>query len=135
MIELTENQIEKIIDILRESPFSSYYISKQTRISQATLGNYRNGRTKPTQANALILKRFFGIEFLDENGSFLQNNGGVIVGHDLNGDANIRQYYSNIPDALRARIDLLEERIKEKDEQIKEKDAQINKLLEILSKK
>ena len=93
MSELTENQIEKIIDCLNESSFSSYYISRKTGISQATLGNYRNGKTKPTQANALILKRLFGIEFLDENGSFLQNNGGIIVGNDNNGHIDNRQYY------------------------------------------
>ena len=120
MSELTENQIEKIIDCLNESSFSSYYISRKTGISQATLGNYRNGKTKPTQANALILKRLFGIEFLDENGSFLQNNGGIIVGNDNNGHIDNRQYYSDSPDVLRAQIDLLEDRIKEKDAQIKE---------------
>lgn len=48
MTKLTDNQIEKIIEVLKNSSISAYEISKNTRISQATIGNYRKGRTIPS---------------------------------------------------------------------------------------
>jgi len=76
---------------------------------------------------------------INENKNIQANNSNVVLGDHSNVD--VRQYYSDSPDVLRAQIDerdrLLEEkecRIKEKDAQIKEKDAQINKLLGILEK-
>ncbi len=54
---------------------------------------------------------------------------GNIVGNNI---IDNRQFYSDSPDVLRAKIDLLEERIKEKDNQIKEKDNQIKELLNAL---
>ena len=74
MCQLTDLQIEKILEILKESEITSYRISKDTGITQATLGNYRNGKTIPTQANALILKRYFGINFADKQGNFSENS-------------------------------------------------------------
>jgi len=136
MCQLTDSQIEKIINILKESELTSYKISKETGITQATIGNYRRGKSIPTQANALILKRFFGIDFAEKPVNFSENQNSVVLGNNnTTGNIDNRQYYSDSPDVLRAQIDLLDERIKEKDAQIKEKDAQIAKLLEILSKK
>lgn len=134
MKQLTENQIEKIIDILKASDISSYEISKRTKITQATIGNYRKGKTTPTQANALILKQFFNVEFADETGNFSQNHNSIVMGNNNStGNIDNRQYYSDSPDVLRAQIEVLDERIKERDAQIKEKDAQIKELLSIVS--
>lgn len=135
MCQLTDLQIKKILDILKESEISSYKISKDTGLTQSTLGNYRNGKSFPTQANALILKRYFGIDFADQFGNFSENSNSVFLGNNnTTGDIDNRQFYSDSPDVLRAHIDLLDERIKEKDAQIKEKDAQIKELLSIISK-
>ena len=53
---------EEAIKLLKESKLSNYVISKQTHISQSTLGNYKNGKTKPTPANTEILLQFFSSE-------------------------------------------------------------------------
>lgn len=53
------DKAERAVKMLRESRLSNYVVSKQTRISQGTLGNYKNGKTKPTPANAEILLQFF----------------------------------------------------------------------------
>ena len=132
MSQLTENQIKKIVDALKKCDISSYEIAKKTRITQATIGNYRKGKTIPTQANAIILKQFLGIDFDEKKSDFSQNKGSVVIGHDNHGDIDNRQYYSDSPDVLRAQIDLLDERIREKDAQIREKDAQIKDLHEII---
>ena len=132
-MQLTENQIEKIVKILVESGLSSYEIAKKTHITQATIGNYRKGKTKPTQANALILKQFFDIDFDEKATNFSNNNNSVIVGNNNTGNVG-NNYYSDSPDVLRAQIEVLDERIKEKDAQIKEKDAQIKELHALLNK-
>ena len=120
-MQLTENQIEKIVKILVESNLSAYEIAQKTHITQATIGNYRKGKTKPTQANALILKQFFDVDFDEMNANFSNNSNSVVIGNNNSGN----NYYSDSPDVLRAQIEVLDERIREKDAQIKEKDAQI----------
>lgn len=56
---LIPTRINMAIRLLKESTLSNYEISKQTHISQSTLGNYKNDKTKPTPANAEILLQFF----------------------------------------------------------------------------
>lgn len=53
------DRIELAINLLNNSCLSNYAISRDTHISQSTLGNYKNGKTKPTSANAEILIRYF----------------------------------------------------------------------------
>ena len=79
----------------------------------------------------------------------INNTKGIVINGTNrfnNSSIDNRQYYSDSPDILRAKVEFLEkeiedklsifnERIKEKDAQIKEKDAQIKQLLDILQKK
>lgn len=122
MTKLTDNQIEKIIEVLKNSSISAYEISKNTRISQATIGNYRKGRTIPTQANALILKSFFNIDFAEKNVENSENttNSGVILHGNNSGEIDNRQYYSDSPDVLRIQIDMLNKMIEQKEHRIDE---------------
>jgi phage repressor protein C with HTH and peptisase S24 domain len=55
---------EKALSLIRDSAKSNYQIAKDTGISEATIGNYVNGKTKPTPANAKIL-----IAYLNNMGS------------------------------------------------------------------
>lgn len=50
--------IEHAIKFLNDSKLSSYKIAQDTGITQASLGNWRNGKTKPTLANAKILVQY-----------------------------------------------------------------------------
>ena len=125
---MTDTELEKILKMLRETKVSLNRISKATHLSNATLKNYKEGKTKPTEANFLTLKAYFSDNF----GDFSQNSVNMVVGNNKNYSIEQKQYYSDSPDVLRATIELLEERIREKDAQIKEKDAQISRLLTIL---
>ncbi len=127
---MTDLQIEKILKKLRDTNIPLNQISKATNLSNSTLKNYIEGKTKPNKANLSILEMYFS----ENSEVFSKNNGNVVVGNDNNGNIDNRQYYSDSPDVLRAQIDLLDERIKEKDAQIKEKDAQIARLLSIVEK-
>lgn len=126
---MADLQIEKILNKLRETDIPLNQIAKVTKLSNSTLKNYIEGKTKPNKANLSILEMYFA----ENSGNISQNNGNVVVGNDNNGNIDNRQYYSDSPDVLRAQIEVLDERIKEKDAQIKEKDAQIKELLNIVS--
>lgn len=101
------------------------------------ISKVENGREKlPEKKFQKILEndRGWDISMLQEVEHPTANQGVIIRGDNVQSPIHQdnRQSYSDSPEVLRARIDLLEERIKEKDAQIKEKDAQINKLLNIL---
>lgn len=53
------DRIELALNLLKETELSNYALAKNTQISQSTLGNYKNGKTRPTPANAEILIQYF----------------------------------------------------------------------------
>ena len=121
---MTDIEKEKILECLQNCKLTINQIARQTGLSNSTLKNYIEGKTKPNKANLTILKLFFS----EKNAICSEKNeNSILTGNVI--DSNIhqdnRQYYSDSPDVLRAQIDILDERIKEKDAQIKEKDAQI----------
>ena len=125
--------------LINNKNITPYTIWKETGISQATLSNILNGKTKNiSRKNLEILSKYFKVEkeWLRSGNGSIYNSGNQINANEINGNItqtlDNRQYYSDSPDVLRAEIDKLdriiaekEERIKEKDAQIKEKDAQI----------
>lgn len=62
-IEEQNNRAEKVVKLLKKCNLSNYVISKYTRIPQNTLGNYKNGLTKPP-ANPEILLQFLSSDDL-----------------------------------------------------------------------
>lgn len=63
------SNIEKALKLLNSSSKTNYEVWKNTSISQTTLANYRNGKTKPTPANAQILIQYFEGSTLDLDNS------------------------------------------------------------------
>lgn len=53
------SKAEEAVILLKKSSKSNYAISKDTLISQSTLGNYKKGKTQPTRANTEILLHYF----------------------------------------------------------------------------
>lgn len=54
-----ESKILKALTFVRETNLTPYKIAQETKITEATIGNYKNGKTNPTLANAEILIRYF----------------------------------------------------------------------------
>lgn len=54
-----EDRIQRAINLIQESKLSNYKIAQDTKISQATIGNYKNCKTRPTEANAEIIIKYF----------------------------------------------------------------------------
>ena len=100
MCQLTDLQIKKILEILKESELTAYRIEKDTGITQATVGNYRNGKTIPTQANALILKRYFGIDFADEQGNLSEKSDSSLHGDNVANNDSIYPESSKLSDDI-----------------------------------
>lgn len=70
---MTDNEIEKIFKMFQQCTFTNYYIAKKTGLSNATLKNYRENRTKPTIANILTLKHFFDEEYSKKTNNSSKN--------------------------------------------------------------
>lgn len=100
MCQLTDLQIKKILEILKESELTAYRIEKDTGITQATVGNYRNGKTIPTQANALILKRYFGIDFADKQGNLSEKSDSSLHGDNVANNDSIYPESSKLSDDI-----------------------------------
>ena len=64
---------ERTLKALRNSNLTSYKIAKDTAISQPTINNYRENKTKPNDTNINILAKYFGITS-DDNVSVYANN-------------------------------------------------------------
>lgn len=54
-----EEKISKALMFVKTTSLTPYRIAQDTKITEATIGNYKNGKTKPTLANAEILIRYF----------------------------------------------------------------------------
>ncbi len=71
---MTGREIGELIEKLIESPFTSYYISQKTGITEQTIFNYRRKKTVPTQANAKLLGYFFRDELLNKIQKKIEKN-------------------------------------------------------------
>ena len=54
-----EEKIMKAIRFVQTTSLTPYNIAEDNKITESTIGNYKNGKTKPTLANAEILIRYF----------------------------------------------------------------------------
>jgi hypothetical protein len=69
------NKIEDALKLLSASSETDYRIAANTGITAASIGNYRNGKTKPTKANAMILINYF------TNTAFKENTQDITTNH------------------------------------------------------
>lgn len=51
----------EVVKLLKLNTLSSYKIAQETGISDQTIQNYREGKTKPSGANLTILTKYLGI--------------------------------------------------------------------------
>lgn len=72
-----EEKISKALRLLIEKDVTNYRIWRDTGISQGTLHNYKNGKTKPSPANADILINYFEGEKGDGKKAYLITPSGV----------------------------------------------------------
>lgn len=52
---------DRIFDIMKEKELTAYRVSKDTGISQASLADWRKGRSKPKMDKLQILSEYFGV--------------------------------------------------------------------------
>jgi transcriptional regulator with XRE-family HTH domain len=68
------DKIENALKLLSASSETDYRIAANTGITAASIGNYRNGKTKPTKANAIILINYFTKTAFKENKDIATNH-------------------------------------------------------------
>ena len=60
---------KKFAELLEKNNKTAYMVSKETGIPQATISDWKNGRSKPKFDKLLILAKYFGVPveyFADE---------------------------------------------------------------------
>lgn len=72
--------IQKAIDLIRDSTITNYKIAKDTSITEASIGNYKNGKSKPTLANANTIISYFENLDQSENKGILTTNDNERIG-------------------------------------------------------
>lgn len=118
-MQISDNEYDKILEMFQKCTFTNYYIAQKTGLSNATLKNYRENKTKPTVANILILKQFF-----ESQNVKIELNSSKNVNADKIHNSIINQINNekNLTDQLnecQKLVDFLKEQIKTKDETIK----------------
>lgn len=113
------NVIEQALNFIlkaNKDGMSNYRIAKDTNITERTIGNYVNGSTKPTFANAKIL-----IDYFSGTGNVLKNISDVPQVSD-----------PQIISLLREQINDLKDTIDRKDREINNLNQEIGRLKGIL---
>ena len=90
--------VQKAIELISNSTLSNYNIAKDTGITEASIGNYRNGNTRPTLANANIIIDYFNKKELELSGSNLV----------INTETEYKEAMERTVDAFRGFTDCLE---------------------------
>lgn len=148
--------IEEALNLVNDAiskGVSKYRIANDTSINETTIGNYANGKTKPSFANAKILIKYFNSFEIFDNGDTItaknsyvsqaknvdsKNNLGSIGGNNRSTYNNIGNFSNEDTEFLKQKIELLELRLKEKDEIIQAKNETIetkNEIIENLKNK
>lgn len=142
--------IEEALNLVNDAiskGVSKYRIANDTSINETTIGNYANGKTKPSFANAKILIKYFNSFEIFDNGDTItaknsyvsqaknvdsKNNFGSIGGNNRSTYNNAENTSNEDTEFLKQKIELLELRLKEKDDIIQAKNETIETKNEII---
>lgn len=142
--------IEEALNLVNDAiskGVSKYRIANDTSINETTIGNYANGKTKPSFANAKILIKYFNSFEIFDNGDTItaknsyvsqaknvdsKNNFGSIGGNNRSTYNNVENTSNEDTEFLKQKIELLELRLKEKDDIIQAKNETIETKNEII---
>ncbi len=126
---------ERLIEAINRKGVSRYRIAKDTKITEATLSNYFNGKVRPSRSIVKQLAEYLGVDY------YWLLNGEVRLDTVSDPDGNPsaektsgRKTKYNKSDQNGV-IRLLESRLKELENQLKKKDEQIDHLIRILESK
>lgn len=128
----------EVIRLLQKSKISNYKIGKETGITEATIGNYRKNKTKPTDANAKILIKYFANDNSinqthSGSGSNFTNVGSTV--NISNGDGKHEALAQERKQRIEAKDLTTAERIQMYNKQIDNNNAMIKHYIEILRQK
>jgi ABC-type transporter Mla subunit MlaD len=86
--ENLEKLQKEVLNLLNKSKRSNYQIGKDTGITEATIGNYRSKKTKPTEANSNILMEYFtgkgNVHSINNKGDNNTNIAGAVINNNVN---------------------------------------------------
>jgi hypothetical protein len=145
-----------IINDLLSNGFSNYRIAQETKVTETTIGNWVNGVTKPTPANAKIIIDHYAGRIHTSSGAnnmgLVGDNSGtyvavadpaakkIIEGNriEITREVYAEERLLQEVNRLKTEIEGLKSTLKSKEETIMEKDRTIdalNRMIELLSDK
>ncbi len=62
---MSENIVDRVLQLLADTKDSNYKIAKATKISESAIGRYTRGLSRPTEANAILLQQYFNGMFTE----------------------------------------------------------------------
>lgn len=120
---MTENQLDIVLEKIKKSKDSNYKIAQATGITEATIGNYKKGKTKPTNANLRLLLKYFSD--IEKSNQVISGDNNLLSG----GDLKIRGSEDFSQKKLNQIIENLRKQLIEKDHLIKKLIDQQEKLI------
>lgn len=63
--EKKNEKMDRALELVQSSTLTKYKIAQDTGISETSIGNYKNGKKRPSFANAVILIRYFEGDMLN----------------------------------------------------------------------
>lgn len=131
-----ESFAARLTELINKKGISRYRISKDTKITQATLSNYCNGKVNPSPSNVKQLSEYFEVDYDwllggDPETSFSSNK----ITNAKDGRASYKLRPGSGGSDIKFLITHFEERLNRKDDEIKFLHQENHRLLSLLEKK
>lgn len=120
---MIDKQLNKIIEKIKKTSDSNYKIAKETGITEATIGNYKNGKTTPTKANLKLLLKYFSDR--ERSNQIIKGDNNYMAGKEMRINNSKDDEIQN----LRKQIEIQKKQLIEKDKIIKQLLEQQKKLI------
>ncbi len=107
---------KRLVETISRLGLSRYKIAKDTKITEATLSNYCNGKVSPSPSIVKQLSDYLGVEYnwlMTGEGKSASGNSNVISDSTTTYRARKKKYVKN---DLKSIIDFFESQLKTKDE-------------------
>lgn len=126
---------DRLNKVIESKGVSKYQIAKETKISEATLSNYCNGKVSPSPSIVMQLAQYFEVDFnWLLNGAYPNSDGDIVFADPRSEYVILGNKKFNSKDSS-AVITHLEKEINFRDRIITEKEQTINRLTNILEEK
>ena len=126
---------KRLIEAIAKKGVSRYKIAQDTKITEATLSNYCNGKGSPNLSIVKQLSNYFEVDYDWLLGKDANKNDALAVASDNTTDKYRKRQKTYAKGDLKSIINYFEEQLKTKDELLKNNEENISLRLSIIEEK